>query len=238
MSDFLQIDNFNIEQLDNDGKEVLKEFEQRFVELRKKHAALPDDFYKMATDFHIASCRAQTQVQKITMQHFAEEWLKDQKLGCELDAIQNWQTRRAIKKAFIQEQRRLKKPLPWRYDFWGNLWRAVQGFVVMFIPPQLVRLFTRKTPRKPVITPQPPRSAQSSESPGKTAKNPPVPANAAVSADAEQNLVNVDAVTASAGVPAVADILPNATPAPVPASPMAAGLVSRRSVNFKEVNNG
>ncbi len=238
MSDFLQIDNFNVKQLDSDGKEVLDEFEQRFIELRKKHAALPDDFYKMATDFHIASCRAQTEVQKITMQHFAEEWRKDQKLGCELDAIQNWQTRKAIKKAFIREQRRLKKPLPWRYDFWGNLVRTIQSFIVMFIPPQLVRLFTRKPPRKPVITPQLPRSGQSTTTTEKTAKNPPVPTSAAVSADAEQNLVNVDAVTATADVAATADILPNATPAPTPASRSAAGLVSRRSVNFKEVNNG
>lgn len=237
MSDFLQIDNFNIEQLDSDGKEVLDEFEGRFIELRKKLATLPPDFYKMATDFHTASCRAQTEVQKITMQHFATEWRKDQQLGCELDSIQNWQTRKAIKKAFIQEQRRLKKPLPWRYDFWGNLARAMQSFVVMFIPPQLVRLFTRKTPKKPVITPKP-KPKQSSQSPEKTATGALVPAVAAVSADAEQNLVNFDAVTAVADVAAVADVLPNATPAPAPASPMATGLVSRRSVNFKEVNNG
>ena len=221
MSDFLQIDNFNIEQLDSDGKEVLDEFEKRFIELRKKLATIPPEFYQMATDFHKASCRAQTEVQKITMQHFAAEWGKDQKLGCELDAIQNWQTRKATKKAFIQEQRRLKKPLPWRYDFWGNLVRAIQSFIVMFIPPQVVRLFTRKgtitIPPKPPETPQEapktPAHKQSTKA-KKPATGARVPASAVVAANA---VVQTDT-----------------KPKPTPATPTAKVLVSRRSVKLNK----
>ena len=237
MSDYLRIENFNIKQLDGDGKAALDEFEQRFIELRKKLAYLPPDFYKMATDFHIASCKAQTEVQKITMQHFATEWRKDQQLGCELDSIHKWQIRRALKKAFIQEQRRLKNPLPWRYDFWGNLMRALQSFIVMFIPPQIVRLFTRKPPKTPPETPPAPTAEQTPAQPPKSTKMPLVPATAAVAADAEQHLVNSDIVPANAANAATAVVEDNATPTPTPATPMAKGLVSRRSIDLKGVNN-
>ena len=235
MSDYLRIENFNIEQLDSDGKKALDEFEQRFIELRKKQATLPPDFYKMATDFHTASCRAQTEVQKITMQHFATEWRKDQQLGCELDCIHKWQIRKALKKAFIQEQRRLKKPLPWKYDFWGNLMRALQSLIVMFIPPQIVRLFTRKPPKTPLETPPAPNPNQTPAPPQKSTKMPLVPATAAMPADAEQHLVNSDIVPANAVDAATAVVTPNTTPTPTTATPMSTGLVSRRSIDLKGV---
>lgn len=144
MSDFLEITKFNVKQLDEEGKAVLEEFEERFIELRKKQCYIPPEYYQMATAFHLASCRAQCEVQQATMKHFTDELRKSQKTGAEVNSVLNWQKRRKFKETFIAEQRKLKKPLPWRYDFWGNLTNVFKSVLEFFIPAGVVRLFIRK----------------------------------------------------------------------------------------------
>lgn len=229
MSDFLEIDKFNIKELDDGAQVVFDDFEERFKALRENLHCLPTEFYQMETDFYVESCKAQTEVQKNTMKYFANELKKDQKLGAEINSVLNWQNRRRIKETFIAEQRRLKKPLPWRYDFWGNLANVFKSILAFFVPAGVVRLFIRKAK----VMAGPTNAPEPETKPTDVSKSAPiyllpysgtgnsgahVPASADITADAD-----VDPV-----ITEIKDYQPK--PKPTPATQSAKVSVSRKSL--------
>jgi len=111
-----ELANFKIKQLDDEGKEVLKDFEERFETLRKKRVTLPEQFYQVATEFHVTSCAAQTGIPKKALEHIIRENRDDLKIASDMVRSDKWQTREHKMADYIDEQLENKNPLP--YDLY------------------------------------------------------------------------------------------------------------------------
>jgi hypothetical protein len=158
------IDKFTVVDLDKDGKAVFEEFRARFIELRKVKDLIPPEQFMLETNFYLASCESQTDGLKKTLKYFTQELAKDLKVICEINGITRWQRRHNAFKNFIQEQRRLKRPLPLKYAFWQRVGGILLSVVLVFFPVTVLSLLLRRRIEK-----KPP--------PAETATPPPVPVN-------------------------------------------------------------